>query len=108
MPSLLKLSLDRLLFQSLLESTHQYEGFSRAQAKARMVQGTAYETRDIFASLLESKTLRDEEALTDSELVSESSLLIIAGKRDDPQVTTIYRLTIFSPILQVQIIWLPP
>ena len=49
-----------------------------------MKQGTAYETRDIFASLLEAKATETGEFLTQSELVSESSLLIVAGKCDDP------------------------
>ena len=83
MPGLLKLSLDKVFFRSLVEGTHQYEAFSKAQLDARMKQGTAYETRDIFASLLEARTEAGE-ALTHSELVSESSLLIVAGKFDGP------------------------
>lgn len=83
MPGLLKLSLDKILFRSLVEGTHQYEAFSKAQFDARMKQGAVYETRDILASLLEAETTGIGEALTESELVSESSLLIIAGKFDD-------------------------
>ena len=83
MPGLLKLKLDKILFQSLVEGTRQYEAFSKAQFDARMKQGTAYETRDIFASLLEAKTTETGEFFTQSELVSESSLLIVAGKCDD-------------------------
>ena len=80
MPGLLKLHLDKVLFRSLVEGTRQYEAFSKAQFDARMKQGEAYETRDIFASLLEAKTADTGESFTQSELVSESSLLIVAGK----------------------------
>lgn len=83
MPGLLKLSLDKVFFRSLVEGTRQYEAFSKAQLDARTKEGTAYETRDIFASLLEART-ETGAALTHSELVSESSLLIVAGKFDDP------------------------
>ena len=84
MPGLLKLKLDKVLFRSLVEGTQQYKAFSKAQFDARIKQGTAYETRDIFASLLEAKTDGIGDSFTQSELVSESSLLIVAGKFDDP------------------------
>ena len=80
MPRLLKLHLDKILFRSLVEGTRRYEAFSKAQFDARVKQGSAYETRDIFTSLLEAKTADTGESFSQSELVSESSLLIVAGK----------------------------
>lgn len=80
MPGLLKLHLDKILFRRLTDGTRQYEAFSKAQSDARIKEGTSYETRDIFASLLEFKDPETGEAFTLPELVSESSLLIVAGK----------------------------
>lgn len=47
---------------------------------ARVKEGTSYKTRDILASLLEFKDPETGEAFTLPELVSESSLLIVASK----------------------------
>ncbi|KAI4169983.1 MAG: hypothetical protein LQ343_005293 [Gyalolechia ehrenbergii] len=79
MPMLLKLKLDTLMFRSLVEGTHKYKEFSQKQFEERMTQGTHCQTRDILATLVEAKDPDTGEALTRSELISESSLLIIAG-----------------------------
>ena len=80
MPALLKLRLDKILFRKLTDSTREYEAFSKTQSDARIKEGSKYETKDIYASLLEAKDPETGEGLTVPELVSESSLLIIAGE----------------------------
>lgn len=80
MPGLLKLHLDKILFRRLTDGTRQYKTFSKAQSDARIKDGTLYKTRDIFASLLEFEDPETGEAFTLPELVSESSLLIVASK----------------------------
>ena len=89
MPALLKLKLDKILFHSLTEGTRRYEAFSKAQSDERIEQGDNYEVEDIFASLLKAKDPETEEGFSLPELVSESSLLIVAGK---PCTCYYYRL----------------
>ncbi len=80
MPALLKLKLDKILFRSLTDGTRRYEAFSKAQSDERIKQGNNCEVNDIFASLLEAKDPETGEGFSLPELVSESSLLIVAGK----------------------------
>lgn len=79
MPALLKLKLDKILFRSLTDGTRRYEAFSKAMSDERIKQGNIYEVEDIFASLLEAKDPETGEGFSLPELVSESSLLILAG-----------------------------
>ena len=80
MPGLLELQTDKILFRRLTDGTRQYEAFSKAQSDSRRNEGTSCKTRDIFASLLEFKDSETGEAFTLPELVSERSLLIVAGE----------------------------
>ena len=80
MPGLLKLKLDKVLFRSLTDGMRRYESFSKAQSDERIKQGNTYEVEDSFASLLEAEDPETGETFSLPELVSESSLLIVAGK----------------------------
>ncbi|KAI9842226.1 MAG: hypothetical protein M1837_007371 [Sclerophora amabilis] len=79
MPGLLKIHLDKLLFRKLVQGTQRYEAYSKAQSDARVRQDPQIECRDVFQFLLEAKDPETGQAFSMPELVSESSLLIIAG-----------------------------
>ena len=107
MPGLLELQLDKILFRRLTDGTRQYAAFSKAQSDARIKEGTSYKTRDILASLLEFKDPETGEAFTLPELVSENSLLIVAGKLENTnswrRVTQILTPNLCSDTLETAI-----
>jgi len=79
MPNLVKLQIDKILFRKLTQGTRDYEKFSKVQATEREKLGLDVKTRDVFSLLLEAKDPLTGEGFTIPELISESSLLIVAG-----------------------------
>ena len=79
MPSLLKLRLHGILFRKLINGLETYKAYSRKQALERLTKKMGTNDRDIFSYLLEARDPETGEGFTESELTSESSLLIIAG-----------------------------
>ena len=80
MPSLLKLRLDGILFRKLIKGIRRYQAFSKAQLDERIRRASSDKKIDMFSSLLEAIDPETGEGFTTAELVSESSLLIIAGE----------------------------
>ena len=80
MPGLLKLNLDKILFRRLSNGIRWYENFSKTQAEARIKQRFTCKTRDMFATILEAKDPETGDGLPLADIVSEASLLIVAGE----------------------------
>ena len=80
MPSLLKLRLDKIFFRRLVKGIQRYQAFSKARLDERIRRASTDRKMDMFTSLLEATDPETGEGLTNAELVSESSLLIIAGE----------------------------
>ena len=81
MPTLLKLRLHGFIFKPLVHGLEQYKLYSQIQAQERMQKNNAADDQDIFSYLLKAKDPETHEGFTESELTSESSLLIIAGRQ---------------------------
>ena len=79
MPRLVKLQIDKILFRKLTKGTRDYEKFSNIQATEREKLGVNVPTRDVFSFFLEAKDPDTGEGFTVPELISETSLLIVAG-----------------------------
>ncbi|KAI9755042.1 MAG: hypothetical protein M4579_004445 [Chaenotheca gracillima] len=79
MPMLLTLKLDQILFPKLVRDNKRYEAYSKGQSDRRIKQEKKTESKDVFQFLLEAKDPESGEGFSMPELVSESSLLIIAG-----------------------------
>ena len=80
MPTLLKFRLHGLVFRDLIKGLDKYESYCQTQTQKRMNKIAAVDNRDIFSYLLEAKDPETNEGFTKLELISESSLLINAGK----------------------------
>ena len=79
MPGLLRLRFDALLFPHLIRGLHQYKEYSKKCALECMDEDKEGNGSDIFSTLLRESKSGDGEGLSLAEIVSESSLLIIAG-----------------------------
>lgn len=79
MPGLLRLRLDALLFPQLIRGLHQYKSYSKTCALKCLKEGREVDGSNIFRVLLREGRYEDSEGLSLAEIVSESSLLIIAG-----------------------------
>ncbi len=79
MPGLLRLRLDGLLFPRLIRGLHQYKEYSKKCALECLEETTKVDSRNIFNLLAQDNRSGDREALSIAEIISESSLLIIAG-----------------------------
>lgn len=79
MPGLLRLRLDGLLFPRLIRGLHQYKEYSKTCASECLEEPTKLDSRNVFDLLVQENRSGDREALSIAEIISESSLLIIAG-----------------------------
>ena len=79
MPGLLRLRLDSLLFPHLIRGLHQYKAYSKTCALACLREDSEANNSNIFGILLRESKSGNGERLSLEEIVSESSLLIIAG-----------------------------
>lgn len=79
MPGLLRLRLDGLFFPRLIRGLHQYKEYSKSCALECLEETTKVGSRNIFNLLVQETRRVDRDALSMAEIISESSLLIIAG-----------------------------
>lgn len=79
MPAILKFKLDKIFFRKLTRDTFRFKALTEAQSTWRVQQNEKMEGKDIFATLMEAKDPETGLGLTQSELISEAGLLIIAG-----------------------------
>ena len=79
MPELLRLKIDRLLFSGLIRKMDEFKLFSRKQANQRIQMGPAADKKDVFAHLMEASDPETGEGFQMPKLISEASILVIAG-----------------------------
>ena len=79
MPELLRLKIDRLLFSELIRKIDEFKLFSRKQANQRIHMGPAADKKDVFDHLMEARDPETGEGFQMPELISEASILVIAG-----------------------------
>ncbi len=79
MQGLASLHLDKIIFRDLAVANNRYKAFSDKQAKERIENADKVTVKDVFYFLRNGRDSETGEAFTLPELVSESSLLIVAG-----------------------------
>lgn len=79
MQGIAALQLDKILFRDLARANARYEAFSKKQADECILKGNKLETKDVFYFLQRGTDPDTGKGFTLHELVSEASLLIIAG-----------------------------
>ena len=80
MPRLLSLKIDTLIFSELVRKMDEYKLFSKRQADRRIERGSDVGKKDVFARLMEARDPETGGMFQMPELVSEASLLVIAGR----------------------------
>lgn len=86
MQGIAALQLDKILFRDLARANARYEAFSKKQADECILKGNKLETKDVFYFLQRGTDPDTGKGFTLHELVSEASLLIIAGKARSPSL----------------------
>jgi cytochrome P450 len=79
MTGILKLHLDSI-FPSLTDDLRKYEAISKKITDARIAKGMNVAVKDVYASLLEYRDPESGVSFTNEELISESGVLLLAGK----------------------------
>ena len=79
MPLLLALRIHKILFSKLEGSMNRMKAYMELQTNERIQKGTDVKLRDFNTCLLKAKDPEGGEGLNHAELVSENTLLMIAG-----------------------------
>ncbi|KAH7354879.1 cytochrome P450 [Rhexocercosporidium sp. MPI-PUGE-AT-0058] len=79
MPFLLKLQLEKIFFPSLLRGLHEYSEYSKNLAMSCFQGHSEKETNSVFQLLLHETEAENKGPACLPELISESSLLLLAG-----------------------------
>jgi hypothetical protein len=83
MPFLLKLQLEKIFFPSLLRELYKYSEYSKNLAMSCLQGHSEKETSSILQLLLRETEVENKGPACLPELISESSLLLLAGKSFD-------------------------
>jgi hypothetical protein len=80
MPFLLKLQVEKMFFPGLLRGLHEYSEYSKNLAMSCLKGHSEKETSSVFQLLLRETEVENKGPACLLEIISESSLLLLAGR----------------------------
>ena len=81
MPSIQKFPFHRLLFWKLIKNFAVYKKFGETAGIERMQRKPEDKSRDVYSYLMDARDPETGEGFSEPEIISESSLLILAGEQ---------------------------